>query len=244
MKDLTADSAEALKKEWILYKISWEVFCSPAGRLQDIPVKGWPICRDLVLLQWWLSRSQLLFLAHSSVASCQSSLPPRMLAWQVALVLSGSQDHWMSQFRKVFRTSLSSLLLHTWPAMSSGWVAQGCTWIVGYLHVLHRDCCSPGLFFDLCSLVPWLAKARAGWLSNAASSRLLRLEKLCYQSKLPPSFMFILPNTSWSSLLLSPLTKLSVSVLLALCIAEIKSYQNVITVSCFLLVEIFRAHVA
>lgn len=182
---------------------------------------------------------------NSPVASCQSSLPPRMLAWQVALVLPGSWDHWVSQFGKVFRRSLSSLLLHTWA--HAGFLRAILGLLDIYMYYSSRDCCSCGLFFDLCSLVPWLAKAKDGWLSNAASSRLLRLEKLCYQTKLPPSFTFILPSMSCFasfSLLLSPLTKLSVSVLLSLCIAEIKSYQNVIIVSCFLLDEIFRAHVA
>lgn len=48
--------------------------------------------------------------------------------------------------------------------------------------------------------------------------QIAQVEKLCYWTKLPPSFTFILPNKScfaFSFLLLSPLTKLSVSVLLS-----------------------------
>lgn len=72
VKDLTADFTEALKKKWILYKISWEAFCSPAGRLQDIAVKGWPSCRNLVC---WLSQSQRLF-----PSPLPSSFLPELLA--------------------------------------------------------------------------------------------------------------------------------------------------------------------
>lgn len=74
----TAGPTEALKKEGILCKSSWEVYCSLVVRLQDTSVKGWPLCRDLVPLQWRLSQSWCPF-------SLSSFLPEFLASKDVGL---------------------------------------------------------------------------------------------------------------------------------------------------------------
>lgn len=73
MLDPTVGPTEAVKKEGILCKSSWEVNCSLVGRLQDISVKGWPLCRDLVPLQWRLSQSRCPFSPSSFMSELLAS---------------------------------------------------------------------------------------------------------------------------------------------------------------------------
>lgn len=90
--DPSAGPTEALKKEGILCKSSWEVYCSLVVRLQDMSVKGWPLCRDLVPLQWRLSQGWCPFSLSSFLPEF---LAPRMLAWQVAWQPSALGPSWI-----------------------------------------------------------------------------------------------------------------------------------------------------
>lgn len=233
----TAGPTEELKKEGILCKSSWEAYCSLVVRLQDISVKGWPFYRDLVPLQWPLSKSWCLFSPSSFVSELLASKDVGLKGCLEIKCPWSSLDHGTTEWFGLEGTSGGPYLIfcspegRLWDQASLLGAAYGLLDISLLYPGIAR---SPVLAFDIQgSVVPCMARSKAGWPSNPAAAILPDCWgcRSCAAKLGCPQFSrYFSPNriifAFFPLLLSSKRDFLSLPLLPSLYIAEIKWYPN------------------